>query len=147
MFVTKEFHFDSAHRLTKYHGKCERMHGHSYKLQVTIEGEVQENGLVLDFVVLKNIVKKEVLEKLDHQNLNEIIDNPSAERIVMWIWNALVDLPRLLAAEKDDPNMPENIRSLLEDPEGARKEINTQVRLHELKLWETESSFVTYRGN
>jgi len=49
MLVTKDFNFDAAHFLTKYHGKCEHLHGHTYKLRVTVEGRVQENGLVLDF--------------------------------------------------------------------------------------------------
>lgn len=146
MLVTKEFKFDAAHYLTKYHGKCERLHGHTYKLQVTVEGPIQENGLVLDFVVLKNIVKEQVLSKLDHQNLNEIFDNPTSEHIAIWIWHRLVDLPILLAAQKDSPNISDNIKVLLQDPEGARMEISTQVKLFEVKLWETATSFVTYRG-
>ena len=56
--VTKQFDFEAAHFLTKYHGKCERLHGHSYKLFVTVEGPLQENGMVIDFVILKKIVKE-----------------------------------------------------------------------------------------
>ena len=70
MKVSKEFTFDSAHFLPKYYGKCERMHGHTYKLRVTVEGELGDNGLVMDFVVLKRIVKKQVLDKLNIQNRN-----------------------------------------------------------------------------
>ncbi len=146
MLVTKEFKFDAAHHLTKYHGKCERMHGHTYKMQVTIEGEVQENGMVLDFVVLKNIVNKQVISKVDHHNLNDLLENPTTENLVVWIWEQLQDLPHLLAEEKDDPNLPDNIKRLLADPDGAEKEINTQVHLYEIKLWESATSFVTYRG-
>ena len=94
MLVTREFSFDSAHFLTDYYGKCERMHGHTYKLQVTLAGAVQSNGLVLDFVVLKRIVDKQVLEKLDHQLLNDVIKNPSAERVVIWIWDKLQNLQK-----------------------------------------------------
>ena len=104
MLVSRTFSFDSAHYLSDYYGKCERMHGHTYKLEVTLEGKVQPNGLVIDFVVLKRLVKKYVLNKLDHQVLNDIVENPSAERMVIWIWDQLKDLSKLLKEEMDDPN-------------------------------------------
>lgn len=144
MLVSKEFTFDAAHFLTKYHGKCEHLHGHTYKLRVTVEGEVQSNGLVIDFVILKKIVKEQVLNKYDHRCFNDFFENPTAEVIVQAIWDDLVDLPELLKAEAQDPNMPEEIRRLLKE-DGA-KEINEQVQLYELQLWETPTSFVTYRG-
>lgn len=148
MFVTKIFTFDAAHKLTDYYGKCERLHGHTYKLEVTLEGDVQSNGLVIDFVVLKRIVKKHVLNVLDHQYLNDVLENPSAERLVQWIWEQLQDLPRLLKEEMDDPNMAQEIKKLLEDAEG---ELDTSVfarklHLYEVSLWETPTSKVTYHG-
>jgi 6-pyruvoyltetrahydropterin/6-carboxytetrahydropterin synthase len=150
MLVTKEFDFDAAHFLTDYYGKCERLHGHTYKLAVTLQGRVQKNGLVLDFVVLKRIVKKQVLDKLDHYLLNDIIKNPSAERVVMWIWDQLKDLQKILKAEMDDPNLGAEIKALLKksDRKGALKkaEFDKTLRLYELKLWETATSSVTYRG-
>ena len=145
-FVTKQFTFAAAHSLSKYHGKCERMHGHNYKLQVTVEGEVQSNGLVIDFVILKKIVKERILNKYDHQNLNEFFENSTAENVAQAIWDELVDLPVLLKAERDDPNMPEEIAALLDGDGEARKEINEKVRLYEVKLWETDTSFVTLRA-
>lgn len=152
MLVSKEFTFDAAHHLTKYHGKCEHVHGHTYRLQVTVEGEVQENGLVIDFVILKKIVKDKVLAKYDHRDLNEYFENPTAEVVLKAIWDELVDLPSLLKAELENPNMPDDIKRLLKgSPEGVaegafKKEINEKVRLHELRLWETPTSYVTYRG-
>lgn len=146
MLVTKEFTFDAAHHLTKYHGKCEHVHGHTYRLQVTVEGDVQENGLVIDFVILKKIVKERVLEKYDHRDLNKYFENPTAENVVMAIWEELKDLSKLLGAEMENLNMPEEIKRLLRDGEGGLKEVNEKVRLHELKLWETPSSFVVYNG-
>lgn len=116
--VTKEFTFDSAHFLTQYHGKCENLHGHTYKLHVTVEGELDDESMVLDFIVLKNIVKEKVLSKLDHNNLNNIFTQPSAENILIWIWD-----------------------QIKEDLEGPN------YKLYELKLWETPTSFATYRGN
>ncbi len=150
MFVTKEFTFDSAHFLTDYYGKCERMHGHTYVLHVTLEGKVQSNGLLIDFVVLKRIVKKYILDKLDHQLLNDIIKNPSAERIVIWMWDQLKDLQKLLKEELSDPNLGKEIKALLNkaDQKGklGKLEFDKALRLHELKLWETPNSFVTYSG-
>ncbi|MFC1810969.1 6-carboxytetrahydropterin synthase QueD [Patescibacteria group bacterium] len=90
MLLTKVFTFDSAHFLPNYHGKCENMHGHTYKLEVTIEGEPnKEDGMIYDFAQLKELVNKKVVDKLDHTNLNDTIKNPSAEFIAMWIWDQL----------------------------------------------------------
>jgi 6-pyruvoyltetrahydropterin/6-carboxytetrahydropterin synthase len=147
--VTKEFTFDSAHFLPDYYGKCERMHGHTYRLQITVEGEVGENGLLIDFVILKKIVKKQVLDKIDHQVINDVIKVASAENLTIWIWNQLADLKTLIQSELDDPNLPESITKYFKDDAG--KDIDTsafssQIRLYEIKLWETPNSFVTYHG-
>lgn len=89
MLLSKEFKFDAAHFLPNYHGKCEKLHGHTYKLRITIEGQPNEEGMILDFVEMKKIVQEKVINKLDHENLNEIIKNPSAENIAIWIWRQL----------------------------------------------------------
>ena len=89
MKVGRTFYFDASHHLPKYEGKCERFHGHTYQLDVVVEGEVGKEGMVLDFTKLGNIVEEEVLEKLDHEDLNKVIKNPSAENIVEWIWEKL----------------------------------------------------------
>ncbi len=150
MLITREFTFDSAHQLTDYYGKCESMHGHTYKLHVTLEGEVQKNGLVIDFVVLKRIVKKHVLDILDHRVLNEVVKNPSAENLVVWIWNQLKDLEKLLHEEVNDPNLADHIKKLLRHSEGegeiAGADFDRALRLYEIKLWETPNSWITYRG-
>jgi 6-pyruvoyltetrahydropterin/6-carboxytetrahydropterin synthase len=146
MLVTKEFSFDAAHYLTRYHGKCEKLHGHTYKLQVSVEGAVGSNGLVIDFLILKKIVREQVLDHLDHANLNEILENPTAENIVVWIWERLCDLPKLLKSELEQPNLPQEIKDKLRDGGEEKKDVNVDLRLYELKLWETATSFVTYSG-
>lgn len=96
MKLCKEFTFDAAHFLKNYKGKCENLHGHTYRLRVVLDGPVQENGLVMDFVELKAVVKSKVIDKLDHTHLNDTIDQSSAENIAIWIWNELKDdLPLL----------------------------------------------------
>lgn len=133
MQITKEFTFDSAHYLTEYRGKCENMHGHTYKLQVTLEGDIQKNGLVIDFVILKRIVTKHVLDKLDHKVLNDVLSNPSAENLAVWIWDVLSDFRSLVEEEKDDLNLKNEL-------DGAKK-----VKLFEIKLWESPTAWVTLR--
>jgi 6-pyruvoyltetrahydropterin/6-carboxytetrahydropterin synthase len=150
MFVSRDFLFDSAHFLTDYYGKCERMHGHTYKLEVTLEGNVQKNGLVIDFVVFKRMVKKQVLDKLDHHVLNDIVKNPSAENVVLWVWDQLQDLQKLLREELDDPNLGEDIKMFFEQHDGKHSlkdhSFDDTLRLHEVKLWETVNTCITYRG-
>ena len=69
-------YIDSAHYLPG-HGKCGRVHGHTYKIEVLVEGEVRENGMVIDFYDLKKGIK-ETLKEYDHILLNEIIEFPSS---------------------------------------------------------------------
>lgn len=89
MYLCREFKFDAAHNLIHYHGKCERLHGHTYKLAVTLKGEPDSEGMVFDFVDLKRAVNEQVLSKLDHSYINDILPQPTAEYIALWIFNAL----------------------------------------------------------
>lgn len=119
--ITKEFTFAAAHKLENYVGKCANLHGHEFKLLVTVSGEPDESGMILDFKNLKKIVEKNVIEKLDHTYINDMlflaegdeIFNPTAELLGNWIFNHLVKyLPRFL-------------------------------KLEEIKLYETPTSYVT----
>lgn len=90
MKVARYFHFDAAHHILDSKGSpCEEPHGHTYKLRVVVEGELNESGIVIDFRDIKEIVNREVLTKLDHKNLNEIFNNPTAELIAQWIFDQL----------------------------------------------------------
>jgi 6-pyruvoyltetrahydropterin/6-carboxytetrahydropterin synthase len=91
MIISKEFVFDSAHKLDWHRGKCKNLHGHTYKLQVSVKGNLSEQGIVIDFADLDKIVKEKVIEILDHRLLNEIIPNPTAENLSIWIWDKLKD--------------------------------------------------------
>ncbi|MBI4235713.1 6-carboxytetrahydropterin synthase QueD [Candidatus Peregrinibacteria bacterium] len=83
------FSFAASHFLTKYHGKCENLHGHNYKLIVTIEDTVKKDGMVMDFKIIKEKVNEKVISKIDHTHLNDLIENPSAENMSIWIWDQL----------------------------------------------------------
>ena len=87
--VTREFVFEASHQLPWHPGKCQRLHGHSYRLQVTIEGALDQNGVVLDFDELRHVVQREVLDRYDHRHLNDLIDNPTAELIAQQAWKHL----------------------------------------------------------
>ncbi|MBD3262569.1 MAG: 6-carboxytetrahydropterin synthase QueD [Candidatus Altiarchaeales archaeon] len=89
MKVGRVFYFDASHHLPNYQGACERVHGHTYRLEVVVEDDVGQDGMVLDFGRLKQVVVEGVLEELDHCDLNQVLDNPTAENIVEWIWSRL----------------------------------------------------------
>ncbi len=95
MLVTKEFTFDAAHYLPNYHGKCEKMHGHTYTMQITVSAPLDpKTGIAFDFVKIKDIVQQKVLSKFDHSLLNDILEHPSAENIAILVWKTLKkDLP------------------------------------------------------
>lgn len=113
MLLCRDFKFDAAHNLIHYHGKCERLHGHTYHLRVTLEGTPDGEGMICDFTELKAAVSGLVLSKLDHSYINDILPQPTAEYISIWIFKTL-----------EAPLRREN------------------CRLHSVRLWETESSSV-----
>jgi 6-pyruvoyltetrahydropterin/6-carboxytetrahydropterin synthase len=69
------------------------MHGHSYRLEVAIRGPLQSDGpargMIEDFETIKRVVHVQAVDLLDHQTLNDFIENPTAERIAIWIWERL----------------------------------------------------------
>ena len=86
--VTKVFTFDSAHNLRDYEGACKNLHGHTYKLEVTVSGELDKIGMVCDFKELSTLIKDNIISKLDHKYLNEVFDfNPTCEMMVKWMWD------------------------------------------------------------
>lgn len=92
--ITKIFTFEAAHQLPNHKGKCSRLHGHSYRLEVTVKGEVikegSSEGMVIDFVDLSAVVEKEVIEQWDHQFLNDLVDFiPTAELLATEIFHRL----------------------------------------------------------
>jgi 6-pyruvoyltetrahydropterin/6-carboxytetrahydropterin synthase len=93
MQIRKHFRFEAAHALPFHPGKCARMHGHSYRLEVAVRGPVRSRGpargMIEDFENIERIVSERIVEALDHQTLNDLIENPTAERIVQWIWRRL----------------------------------------------------------
>lgn len=84
--VSRTFHFDSGHYLPDYEGKCKEQHGHRWELTVVLEGRIQDDGMVADFSKIREIVHTTVISRLDHTNINNLLPNPTAELICVWIW-------------------------------------------------------------
>lgn len=94
--ICREFYFDASHYLPEYKGKCENVHGHTYKFEVVLKGKPERNGMVMDFLDVKKVVESKVLSMLDHKNLNDIFKLPTAENVVIWIFeNLKKEMPNL----------------------------------------------------
>ena len=101
--VSKTFRFEAAHKLPHHDGKCQRLHGHSYVMDITFQDDTlhttgPKQGMVIDFGDISKVVKPLVNSHLDHHYLNDTLgeENPTAEVIARWIWDELIDkLPGL----------------------------------------------------
>ena len=131
--VTRRLRFNAAHRVhnpalsddenAAIFGKCNNpnWHGHNYTLDVSLEGDIDERtGYVFDLGALKQLVEREVVDKVDHRNFNLDVDFmeaviPTSENIVVAFWRLLVDRVK-------------------------------PARLSKLVLWETENNYVEYTG-
>ncbi len=94
--VTISLTFSAAHRLPDHQGKCARLHGHTYGLEVTVEGTPQESGpsvgMVMDFGDLRERVGRLIVDRLDHQMLNELFDQvPTTETVAAWVFRQLYE--------------------------------------------------------
>jgi 6-pyruvoyltetrahydropterin/6-carboxytetrahydropterin synthase len=138
--VTKEFSFEMSHVLWNYDGPCRNVHGHSYRLFVTLSGTpVNEpghpkNGMVMDFTDLKNIVKKNIVDLFDHSVVvSRNFDSGKTEMFTKMFENTvLVDYQP--TCENLVSDFAQRISGLL--PYG--------VKLHNLKLYETATSFAEW---
>jgi len=101
-YLTKSFTFEAAHRLPTFPEghKCRRLHGHSFKVDVVVAGNVdQQRGYLVDYGDIKAAFEP-IRQQLDHQYLNEIpgLENPTSEMLARWIWQRLAPvLPQLSA--------------------------------------------------
>jgi 6-pyruvoyltetrahydropterin/6-carboxytetrahydropterin synthase len=130
-YVTRRERFCASHTLgnerfsrernLEVFGACATLHGHNYEMEVTVAGEVQEEtGEVVDLKKLKELIRSEIIRKVDHRHLNTDVDflqgiNPTVENLVRAFWNIL------------EPKIPS----------GA---------LYSIRLRETENNVVEYRG-
>jgi 6-pyruvoyltetrahydropterin/6-carboxytetrahydropterin synthase len=118
VLLSKEFTFDSAHHLHNYEGKCMNLHGHTYKVQLMMSGVPDERGISIDFSDMKRIAQERIIRPLDHRYLNEVLPpmNTTAENMVVWMF--------------------EQVHEAL-----VREGLYPNVRVEEVRLWETPTSF------
>jgi 6-pyruvoyltetrahydropterin/6-carboxytetrahydropterin synthase len=131
MYVTRRERFCASHCLAsermspdqnrELFGACAGLHGHNYEMEVTVAGEVrQETGYVFDLKILKDLIRSELIQKIDHRHLNTDVEflrnvNPTVETLVRAFWNIL------------EPKIPSGM-------------------LYSIRLRETENNVVEYRG-
>ena len=141
-YLTKIFHFEAAHALNGYDGKCRNIHGHSYELRVTVKGMPlnepgnPKNGMVIDFHDLKQIVNQEVVEKLDH---SFIIGNNMPKdfvEITKKNFDKVVELPY----------QPTTENMLADFAERIKKHLPQHVELYSVTLQETRDSIAEWRA-
>ena len=122
--VSVERSFAAGHALRGYRGKCENVHGHNYKVRVTLRGaELDSIGLLVDFVEVKRLMQS-IIDRLDHRFMNDIPPftelNPSAENLARYFYQEMQ-------------------RGLAETPAAV------PVRVGEVQIWETDVTTATYR--
>jgi 6-pyruvoyltetrahydropterin/6-carboxytetrahydropterin synthase len=119
--VSVERTFAAGHALRNYKGKCENVHGHNYRVQITVEGpQLDTNGLLIDFVELKRLTS-EVIEYLDHRFINDLppfdVINPSAENLAKYFYDRV----------------------------SAGMQSGAPTHIAEVRIWETDTSVAAYR--
>jgi 6-pyruvoyltetrahydropterin/6-carboxytetrahydropterin synthase len=137
LFITKIFSFEAAHALKDYNGACANIHGHSYRLEVSVaalEDALPEDGMLLDFHDIKSIVETALLNKFDHALLlNSSVDSALAETLRKQFEKVL-----LLPFQPTSENLILHFAKLLKDV------LPDRLRLKRLILYETATSYVTY---
>jgi 6-pyruvoyltetrahydropterin/6-carboxytetrahydropterin synthase len=138
--VTKEFDFEIAHALWNYDGPCKNLHGHSYKLFVTIVGTPitdennPKNGMVIDFGDLKQIINQEIVDGLDHA---VILNSKAAENIPS-------DLSQMFERKLIVDYQPTCENLVSDFARRIKKRLPERLKLHSLKLHETDTSYAEW---
>jgi 6-pyruvoyltetrahydropterin/6-carboxytetrahydropterin synthase len=122
--VTVEHKFSAGHSLRNYHGRCENIHGHNWKVEVEVAGDQLDSaGMLVDFLLLKQLINR-AIDPLDHQFLNDVppfdTQNPSAENIARYVYE---ELATGLAGAND----------------------RAPVRISQVRVWETDDAAAVYR--
>lgn len=139
--ITKQFNFETGHALYGYDGACKNVHGHSYKLSVTVIGSPIEDrshvkfGMVIDFSDLKKIVKEEIVNRFDHATVfNETTPH--------------IELAKELKQRGHDVILvdyqPTSENMVIDFASKIKNRLPDSIKLHSLRLQETETSFAEW---
>lgn len=138
--ITREFHFEMAHSLLHYDGPCKNVHGHSYKLFVTLIGKPRDefghpkNGMVMDFGLLKKIVNAEIIERFDHAVA--VWDRQDKEK--------LAQLQQLFGNCLILDYQPTCELLVSDFARRLKPHLPKEISLHQLKLYETANSYAEW---
>lgn len=119
MKIAKEFNWEMGHRLPEHFGKCKNIHGHSYKMLVEIEGDVMENGMVMDYYHLKDTIEP-LVEKMDHaflvnrndKTVIEFLEKMNSKKVVVDFQSTVENITKFFLDEIKRTKMPSNIRKV-----------------------------------
>lgn len=135
--IAKEFSFDMAHMLDGHDGKCQNLHGHTYKLQVEVSGDLElsgaKRGMVMDYSDLKAIVKKHILEPMDYAFIYDFYSERESQvaQLLIELKSKVYGIPNRTTAEEMAKYMFEKL-----------EKAGLLVSL--IRLWETPTSYCEY---
>jgi 6-pyruvoyltetrahydropterin/6-carboxytetrahydropterin synthase len=119
MKIAKEFRWEMGHRLPEHFGKCKNIHGHSYLMVVEIEGEINEQGMVMDYYDLKRVIKP-IVEELDHsfmvyegdKEIIEFLEKMNSKRVAVPFQSTVENICLYCLNKIKDAGLPERISKL-----------------------------------
>lgn len=119
MKIAKEFHWEMGHRLPEHFGQCKNIHGHSYKMIVEFEGELNQQGMLIDYYDIEKIINP-VIEKLDHAfmvNRNdkvvlEFLEKMNSKKVVVDFQSTAENICSYLLNKIKETNLPDNIKKI-----------------------------------
>ncbi|UKH20240.1 6-carboxytetrahydropterin synthase QueD [Actinobacillus pleuropneumoniae] len=135
--IAKEFSFDMAHMLDGHDGKCQNLHGHTYKLQVEVRGDLVAEGakrsMVMDYADLKSVVKREILDPMDHAYIYDLNSERESQvaKLLVDLNSKVYGIPSRTTAEEMAKYMFEKL-----------EKVGLPVSL--IRLWETPTSYCEY---
>ncbi len=117
MKIAKEFHWEMGHRLPEHFGLCKNIHGHSYKMIVEFEGELDEQGMVIDFYDVEKIINP-IIEKLDHAFMVkdddkltlEFLEKLNSKKVVVNFFATVENICKYISDKIIKSNLPKNIK-------------------------------------
>lgn len=119
MKIAKEFHWEMGHRLPEHFGKCKNIHGHSYRMIVELQGDLNEHGMIMDYYDLKKIVNP-LVEKLDHAfmvyekdiEIIRFLESMSSKKIIVGFQSTVENICKYILTEIKKQNLPSNVNKL-----------------------------------
>ena len=119
MKIAKEFRWEMGHRLPEHFGLCKNIHGHSYKMLVELEGEINEHGMIIDYYDVEKIINP-IIEKLDHafmvnkddKTVLELLEKMNSKKVVVDFQSTAENICLYLINEIEKTTLPQNVNEI-----------------------------------